>query len=69
MDYSKIVDEIADTMKHGGAPLFAEQRELLAGSISVHLEKAYEEGRSHQAKLEIQARDRFLANLRAKESR
>jgi hypothetical protein len=33
------------------------------------IEEAYNEGRSHQAKLELQARDRFLADLKARQKK
>jgi hypothetical protein len=48
MDYSKIIDKIADTMKRGGAPLTEDQRLLLEGSIGVYLDHAYKEGQSCQ---------------------
>jgi hypothetical protein len=66
MDYSEVTKNIAQTMNKAGAPLSEDQQMLLAGAISVYMEKAYDEGRGDQAKLENAARDKFIAELRKK---
>ena len=37
IDYSKIVDNIADTMRSAGSPLTEDQRVLLVGSLSTQI--------------------------------
>ena len=66
MNYSDIAKDIAQTMRSGGEPLSEAQRDMLVGCIAVYCERAYEEGMSHQSKLEIQGRRRFLDELRSK---
>ena len=63
MDYMKSVDQIVETMKRGGHPLSDKQHRLITGLICINLDSAYIEGRSCQAKFELQARDRFIADI------
>lgn len=64
MDCSKINRSIAETLKKAGSPLTEDQEMLLAGCLAVWIEKAHEEGRLDQAKLELAGRDMFFDRLR-----
>lgn len=64
MDHAKALDSIVNTMRKAGCPLTEDQRMILAGSFAVWSEHAYQAGRADQAILEVQGRDRFIADLK-----
>ncbi len=66
MDYSEIGNSISETINRASTPLTDEQRIALIGAMAVWLDKVYEDGRGHQAILELQGRDKFLESLKKK---
>ena len=64
MDYAEAAASIARTFEEAGHPLDGSQRTILAGAISVWLDRAREEGRLDQESPTVEGR--FLDLLRAK---
>lgn len=65
MDYSNSGNAIALKLNKEGVYLTEAHKLLLNESVSKLLEQAYRDGKIDQAKLEIQGREKFLADLRA----